>query len=148
MQFTPIEFSQSHTSVPSRSIAKIWYPPPGNTTTAVPVLFSFGAYSVSVGSETCPSRTSSLPAISGSFGVVVSTSGAGFAGASGAPFGHKCNVMCPGAGCHAGVCANSVAALHATTDRISKYLRFIGGISFLFVPIFALDAFAVQIARK
>ena len=38
----PAEFSQSHTSVPSRSMARILYPPPGNTTTAAPLLLPFG----------------------------------------------------------------------------------------------------------
>jgi hypothetical protein len=42
-QVIPAELSQAHTSVPSRSMARMLYPPPGNTTTAAPVLFCGGA---------------------------------------------------------------------------------------------------------
>jgi hypothetical protein len=48
----PLLLSQSHTSVPSRSMARTRYPPPGNTTTAAPVLRPLGEYTVKVGTET------------------------------------------------------------------------------------------------
>src|SRR5207245_1518858 len=38
----PLDVSQSQTSVPSRSMYRTQYPPPGNTTTAAPVFFPFG----------------------------------------------------------------------------------------------------------
>ncbi len=38
----PLDVSQSQTSVPSRSIYRTQYPPPGNTTTAAPVFLPFG----------------------------------------------------------------------------------------------------------
>ena len=41
-QVIPLETSQSQVSVPSRSIARTLYPPPGNTTTAAPVLPAAG----------------------------------------------------------------------------------------------------------
>ena len=38
-----LDVSQSQTSVPSRSMANTWKPPPGNTTAAAPVFFPLGA---------------------------------------------------------------------------------------------------------
>jgi hypothetical protein len=48
----PFAVSRSQTSVPSRSIAKIEYPPPGNTTTPAPVFLPVGESTVIVGRET------------------------------------------------------------------------------------------------
>src|SRR5579862_241797 len=70
-----MDVSQSHTSVPSRSIARILYEPPGNTTTAAPEFRATGLYKVSVGTETLPMRITGLPATVRSFTVVVSISG-------------------------------------------------------------------------
>ena len=55
---TPSVLSHSHTWVPSCSIARILYPPPGQTTTAVPLDFS-GLNTVMVGSETSVTRRTS-----------------------------------------------------------------------------------------
>src|SRR5437868_14942088 len=52
----PRDVSQSQISVPSESIARNWYPPPGNTTTATPVLRPSGAYLVIVGTLTSLAR--------------------------------------------------------------------------------------------
>src|SRR5260370_20349169 len=74
-QLTPKELSHWHTSVPSRSIARILYPPPGNTTTVAPLLEPAGArYIVSVGLLTRPSRITGFPATRPSVGLVVSFS--------------------------------------------------------------------------
>ena len=53
---TPSEFNHSHTCVPSCSIAKIEYPPPGQTSTAVPFAPVSGRYTVIIGTETFPTR--------------------------------------------------------------------------------------------
>ena len=54
---TPTELSHSQTSVPSKSQARMEYPPPGHTTTAAPVAFSFGAGKTDkVGTVTSPNR--------------------------------------------------------------------------------------------
>src|SRR6185437_2761201 len=48
-QVTPRDVSQSQICVPSKSMANTRYPPPGNTTTAAPVLRSLASYTVIVG---------------------------------------------------------------------------------------------------
>jgi hypothetical protein len=77
MQFTPADASHVQTSVPSKSIANTLYPPPGNTTTAAPLFFTFDEYRVIVGSETLLSRVTGSPATYLSLleDVVVSASG-------------------------------------------------------------------------
>src|SRR5580693_2529342 len=72
-QVIPRDVSQSQTSVPSRSIANPSKPPPGNTTTATPVFFSVGEYTVMVGCVTFSSHVHVLPATSLSFTVTVSS---------------------------------------------------------------------------
>src|SRR5882724_6042196 len=84
---------------------------------------------VRVGVDTLPRRMTGLPAITLSLAVVMSASAAAFAGAPGAPCGHKFSVRCPGAGCQAGFCAarlaerSSIAARKETFERISEPLR-------------------------
>ena len=73
-------------------MARMLYPPPGNTTTAAPVFLPFGVYTVMVGVETLPSRTTGRPAIRLSFAVVMSASGGMFADSPGATPGHTGNV--------------------------------------------------------
>src|ERR1700690_700239 len=74
-QVTPFDVSQSQTSVPSRSMARILYPPPGNTTTAAPVLLSFGAKIVMVGRDTLLTSVHGLPATGSATVSAVSSSG-------------------------------------------------------------------------
>lgn len=72
---TPIDVNQSATSVPSRSIAKIEWPPPGAITIAVPVSIEGSAlWIVSVGTETLVKRMRRRPAIRLSSLVVLSNS--------------------------------------------------------------------------
>src|ERR1700684_2140777 len=61
-----------------------------------------------------------LPAIRLSLAVVVSTSGAEFAVAPGAPCGHRFNVTWPGAGCQMGLWANKVAERATMAAMASK----------------------------
>src|SRR3954451_16213208 len=49
MQVIPRDVSQSQISVPSKSMARNWKPPPGNTTAAAPVFRPLAAYTVIVG---------------------------------------------------------------------------------------------------
>src|SRR6202040_2935976 len=90
----PREFSQSQTSVPSRSIARILYAPPGNTPTPAPLPAPFGSYTVSVGTDTFPTRATHLPATSGLAAVEVSPSGPVVVFGPGAPFGQSVNTAC------------------------------------------------------
>ncbi len=48
----PLAVIQSHISVPSRSIAKSWNPPPGKTTIDAPVFLPLGGKTVMVGEVT------------------------------------------------------------------------------------------------
>src|ERR1700722_14685446 len=86
-QVIPREVSQSQTSVPSRSIANPSKPPPGNTTTATPVFFSVGEYSVIVGCVTFFTQAEVFPATKCSFSISV-PSGRGAGCASGTAPGH------------------------------------------------------------
>src|SRR5665213_38686 len=98
MQVVPIEFSQLHTSVPSMSMARILYPPPGNTTTAAPVFLIFGENTVIVGMETLVRRIKGRPATRRSLAIVRLLSAGGFAGSPGARPGHTGKVRCSGSG--------------------------------------------------
>jgi len=71
----PLEVSQSHSSVPSRSMASTWNPPPGITTTAAPVFLPWGAYTVSVGCVTLVTEVTGFPANSSLPTVAVSGPG-------------------------------------------------------------------------
>src|ERR1700678_3525431 len=93
----PLDVSQSQISVPSRSIASTWKPPPGSTTTAAPVFFPFGAYTVIVGRVTLLTHVHGLPATGLSDCPSVSGPETGFA--SGATPGHIGIWVCPGEGC-------------------------------------------------
>ena len=55
-QVTPLDVSQSHISVPSRSIARPWKPPPGNTHHGPRCSSRLGAYTVIVGRLTLRGR--------------------------------------------------------------------------------------------
>src|SRR5262250_98941 len=57
----PRAVAQSHTSVPSRSIARPLYPPPGNTSTAAPALTPFALKIVTVGRVTSQIQVTGRP---------------------------------------------------------------------------------------
>ena len=105
----PLDVSQSQTSVPSRSMANPSKPPPGNTTTATPVFFAVGEYTVIVGRVTFFTQTYCFPATWSSLPVVFASSGPGTGCASGTAPGHIGTCVYPGAGCHAAVCARRTA---------------------------------------
>src|ERR1035437_1463559 len=94
MQVVPIEFNQLHTSVPSMSMARIPYPPPGNIITAAPVFLAFGEYTVIVGMETLVRRIKGRPATRWSLAVVRFLSAGGFARSPGATPDHTGKVRC------------------------------------------------------
>jgi hypothetical protein len=109
------------------------YPPPGNTTTAAPVFFPFGANTVSVGTDTFPNRTSGLPAIFSLVAVDVSPSGPFVVSGPGAPFGHKVSTTCPGPTGHPVDCATDAPQQTAIikpnrTRRILKILPWLTAI--------------------
>jgi hypothetical protein len=72
---------------------------------------------------------SGRPAINWSVGLVVFTSGGGFAGEPGAIPGHNGSVKWPGAGCHAGACAEAVASDAASKQEMNAGIRFKGRFS-------------------
>src|SRR5262249_3229525 len=75
-------------------MARMRYPPPGNTTTAAPFAFSFGRNKLIVGFETFPIRMTALFATTRSFAVVVLPSGPVTVDTPGAPFGQSSSVAC------------------------------------------------------
>src|SRR5208283_2402140 len=117
----PAEVSQSHTSVPSRSMARMRYPPPGNTTTAAPLLLPAGVYRVIVGEDTLVRRTSGFPAIRLSLAEVASTSDPGFDWGC----GHRGRVIWPGVGSQADFWANKPTDRPAMAARTSRCMRMI-----------------------
>jgi hypothetical protein len=109
----PREVSQSHASVPSRSIARIWNPPPGITTTATPVLFPCGAYTVIVGRVTLVTAVTGRPPIR-SFEFIVTVSGPGTGFRSGATPGQIGICVCPVDGSQSAAFACTL--VHATSS--------------------------------
>src|SRR6185437_8588762 len=83
---------------------------PGITTTAAPVFFPVGAYTVIVGRATLVTAVTGLPASNLSLTVAVSGPGTG-CGAGAAP-GHNGTCACPSAGCQTVVfaCAPALAS--------------------------------------
>src|SRR6266566_3789154 len=93
-------------------------------TTAAPVFFPSGEYTVIVGRVTLNTPTTGLPAISPSFpDDVVVTSGPATGCASGAVPGQIGTCVCPGDGCQAGVCA--LRSPNANTTQRAKSKGFI-----------------------
>src|SRR6185437_10751555 len=81
-------------------MASTWKPPPGNTTTAAPLLFTWGAKTVIVGCETLRMPVTDLPANCGRRLVLVTAySGPGSGCASGGDPGQSGICRCPGEGC-------------------------------------------------
>ena len=76
---------------------------------------------MSVGTETWPRRTSGLPAMRFSFGVVVSASGGWLGASPGATPGQRLIVVCDGDGGHpeGGVCAVAAKAQDAATAKMA-----------------------------
>src|SRR6185437_9567588 len=91
-------------------------PPPGNTTTAIPVFFPVGAYIVIVGCVTLSTQMTGLPPTREPESVFI-VSGPGTACASGTVPGHIGICACPGDGCQICVCAIE-AALHTKKTQI------------------------------
>src|SRR6266566_7150977 len=100
-------------------------------TTAAPVFFPSGEYTVIVGRVTLNTPTTGLPAISPSFpDDAVVTSGPATGWGSGTVPGHIGTCVCPGDGCQTGVCA--LRPPHAKTTQRAKSKAFIKG--FITIP--------------
>src|SRR5262249_11070959 len=125
-QATPRCMIQSHTSVPSRSIARISKPPPGNTISALPFSFPAGGrYSVMVGVDTFLIETTGLPPIK-----CVPTfmdSGPGIGALPGGVPGHSGVCSCPAPGCQVSDCA--CANPHSASNHnaiVTRMFRLLG----------------------
>jgi hypothetical protein len=95
-------------------MARTSWPPPGNTTTAVPVFASIGEWTVIVGRETLSTAIHGLPATSfaspmAETTVTASSSGPASCGAPGVVPGHIGTCVWPGDGCQAVAAAQGPA---------------------------------------
>src|SRR6185437_558297 len=127
-QVMPLEVSQSQASVPSRSMASISNPPPGITTTAAPVFFPVGAYTVIVGRVTLVTAVTGLPASNLPLTVAVSVPGTGCR--AGAAPGQIVICLFPAAGCQTVVAACALPHVASRHRAIVKNFMMLSMLAF------------------
>jgi len=144
----PMEVSQSQTSVPSRSMARMLYPPPGNTSMAERELGPVGEYKVKVGADTLPSLMIGLPPIVWSPGIAVSSLRPCLASEPGAARGQRGTVVVPTAGCHAVFWASEKALVNIKKKKSQVLCIPICRSAKNFPHVYALQIRRAELTRK